>query len=64
MHETWVEYIKLAGQTIVDNAESIVGSEKYLASLNVTVSLYPHEAPIINISRDFYPEGINGMDVK
>ena len=57
MHKEWVEYMKLAGQTIIDNAESIVGSEKSLASVSVTINLYPWDTPTIDIDRTIYPEG-------
>ena len=57
-HEKMVEVLKKCGQSIIENAESIVGHESYLKEVRVTVHLNPSEAATINVDRDFYPEGI------
>jgi hypothetical protein len=57
-HEKMVEALKKCGQSIIENAESIVGHEQYVREIRVTVSLNPTEAATINVDRDFYPEGI------
>ena len=57
-HEKMVEVLKKCGQSIIENAESIVGHEPYLKGVRVTVNLNPSEATTINVDRDFYPEGI------
>lgn len=57
-HEKMVEVLKKCGQSIIENAESIVGHEPYLREIRVTVRLNPTEAATINVDRDFYPEGI------
>ena len=56
----WIDYIRMAGESIAKNAESIVGDEELLQSVSVTILLRPHEAPGIDISRQFYPEGLKG----
>lgn len=56
IHQNWIEYLKACGQSIVDNAESIVGSEPYLSDVTVSIYLRPGEAPYINVDRTFYPE--------
>ena len=57
-HERLIEDLKAAGQSIIDNAESIIGSEKWLHQVRVMITLNPSEATMINVDRDFYPEGI------
>lgn len=57
-HERLIEDLKAAGQSIVDNAESIIGSERWLHQVRVMITLNPSEATMVNIDRDFYPEGI------
>lgn len=61
VHEEWVKFMKAAGQSIIDNAESIVGTEPFLANVTVTVYLCPHEVPRINVDRDFYPESARDL---
>lgn len=53
--EELVEEIKLCGKSIIENAESIVGNEAYLGSLQVTIYVNPAEPIRINIDRDYYP---------
>ena len=56
--EKLIRKVKAIGQSLIDNAESIVGTEKYLSSL--TISCYPcpsdDEVPDIRISKSFAPE--------
>ena len=56
--EKLIRKIKAIGQSLIDNAESIVGTEKYLTSL--TISCYPFptndEIPDIRIRKSFVPE--------
>ncbi len=56
--EQWIDWIRSAGESITENAESIVGTEQKLANVSVTVSIYPGEIPTITVSRDFYPKDI------
>ena len=57
-YQEWIDYMRMAGESIAKNAESIVGDEELLRSVSVTISLYPGEAPEIDISRQFLPEGL------
>lgn len=57
-HKEWVDYIKMCGESIAKNAESIVGNEELLQSVSVTIWIRPGEAPEIDISRQFAPEGL------
>lgn len=56
--EKLIRKIKATGQSLIDNAESIVGTEKYLSSL--TICCYPcpldNEVPDIRVSKSFVPE--------
>lgn len=56
--EQWVDWIRSAGESIAENAESIVGTEDNLDNVSVTVSIHPGELPIITVSRDFYPKDV------
>lgn len=56
--EKLIRKVKAIGQSLIDNAESIVGTEKYLT--NLSISCYPcpldNEVPDIRISKSFVPE--------
>lgn len=60
-HQKLVDYVKISADSIKDNAESIVGSEKYLKDMTVSIRLYPDELPEINIDRNFHPEKLFKM---
>lgn len=59
-YQEWIDYMRMAGESIAKNAESIVGDEELLRSVSVSIWLSPGEAPEIDISRQFLPEGIKG----
>lgn len=61
IHEEYIQYLKMCGESIANNAESIVGSEELLCDLTVTISLEPGRCPNIVVNRDFVPEGIKEM---
>jgi hypothetical protein len=55
--EEMIERIKACGQYIVDNAESILGTEKYITDLHVTCNFYDRsEAPYVSITKDVVPD--------
>lgn len=55
--EEIIERIKACGQYIVDNAESILGTEKYITDLYVTCNFYDRsEAPYVSITKDVVPD--------
>lgn len=55
--ERLIQNIKDCGQSLIDNAESIVGNYKYLGDIKITC--YPSdsdEAVRIEVTNEFYPE--------
>lgn len=53
----YVRQIRYAGESLIKNAESIVGSEKYLSTLRIAIVIDPDDCiPEIDIHRSFYPE--------
>lgn len=55
--EEMIEKIKACGQYIVDNAESILGTDKYITDLYVTCNFYDRsEAPYVSITKDVVPD--------
>lgn len=55
--EEMIERIKACGQYIVDNAESILGTEKYITDLHVTCNFYDRsEVPYVSITKDVVPD--------
>lgn len=55
--EEGIRQIKEIGESLILNAESIVGTEKYLCNVCIRVKIEPGTIPMIDISRTFYPEG-------
>lgn len=50
--------IREAAQTIIDNAESIVGNEKTRNRLSISIDVSDvNELPIISINKDLISEG-------
>lgn len=56
--EDRLKQIKQIGQSIIDNAESILGKEPYRTGLTITATLNPHKVPEIIVERHFIPEGV------
>ena len=56
--EFLIKRVKDAGESLIKNAESIVGDEKYLCNIQIIIDVGPfdEEAPKIEIRRQFYPE--------
>lgn len=57
--EELINEIKFVGQSIIDNADSILGNEKYFLGVRITSNIERNlgNVPTINISRNFIPEG-------
>lgn len=55
--ENGIRQIKEIGESLILNAESIVGTEKYLCSICIRAEISPDAIPEIDISRTFLPEG-------
>ena len=51
-----VEQLKVCAETIIKNAESIVGDERYQGCITVSIMLDPEERPYIRIYKDIYPD--------
>lgn len=52
--------VRNAGESLIKNAGSIVGDEKYLSDLKIviTIPVRGDSIPSINISREFFPENV------
>ena len=57
-NEVRLKQIRQVGQSIIDNAESILGSEPYRTDLIITATFHPRELPTITVERHFIPEGV------
>lgn len=56
--EEMIQRIKDCGQYITDNAEAILGDEKYIRELYLTCNFFDRsEAPYITINKDVIPDG-------
>lgn len=56
--EETVLRIKEAAQSIIDNAESIVGDEKTRTNISITIDVNNiDQLPIVNITKELIPEG-------
>lgn len=55
--EKGIRQIKEIGESLILNAESIVGTEEYLCSICIRAEIEPGTIPQIDIYRTFYPEG-------
>ena len=52
-----IERIRDCGQYIMDNAETILGDEKYVRELYVTCNFFDEsEPPYVTISKDVFPD--------
>lgn len=53
-----IQRIKYCGQYIVDNAETILGEDKYIADLYLTCNFFDRsEAPYVTVNKDIVPDG-------
>ena len=53
-----IQRIKYCRQYIVDNAETILGEEKYIANLYLTCNFFDRsEAPYVTVNKDIIPDG-------
>lgn len=54
--ENGIRQIKEIGESLILNAESIIGTEKYICNVCIRVEINPGTVPKIEISRTFFPE--------
>ena len=53
-----IQRIKYCGQYIVDNAEIILGEEKYITNLYLTCNFFDRsELPYVTVNKDIIPDG-------
>lgn len=53
-----IQRIKYCGQYIVDNAETILGEEKYIINLYLTCNFFDRsEVPYVTVNKDIIPDG-------
>ena len=53
-----IQRIKYCEQYIVDNAETILGEDKYIADLYLTCNFFDRsEAPYVTVNKDIIPDG-------
>lgn len=52
-----VEQLKACAETIIKNAEDIIGSFDYPGGITIRIYINPEESrPCINIDRDIFPD--------
>lgn len=53
-----VRNVRYIGESLIKNAESIVGSERFVSKIEITaeVRTSPEVLPIINTRKEFFPE--------
>lgn len=54
--EEGIRQVQSIGESLIQNAESIVGTEKYICNVCIRVEINPGTVPKIEISRTFFPE--------
>lgn len=53
-----IQRIKYCGQYIVDNAETILGEDEYIANLYLICNFFDRsEAPYVTVNKDIIPDG-------
>lgn len=58
-HEEMIRQVREAGESLIKNAESIVGNEEYLVhnmTVTININMIDIEAPTIEVKREFLPE--------
>lgn len=61
-NEDRLKQIRQVGQSIIDNAESILGTEPFRTDLVIKATFHVNEVPEIIVERHFIPEGVFGED--
>lgn len=51
-----IEQLIACAETIIKNAESIVGDECYSGGMSISIILKADEVPIIKVDKDIYPD--------
>lgn len=48
--------IKEIGESLIKNAESIVGNEQYVKSIYISAKVSTSDDPVIELDKEFWPE--------
>ena len=51
-----IEQLKACAETIIKNAESIVGDEHYAGGMSISIILEANAIPSIKVDKDIYPD--------
>lgn len=54
--DIWVNQLRAVGESLIKNAESIVGSEEYKTSLEISIIFDVERTPVISVKKDILPE--------
>lgn len=56
--ENMIQQIREAGESLIKNAKSLVGTEKYISDIRISFSVDPHPMglPYIDVTKTYYPE--------
>lgn len=56
--EEMIRTIRDVGESLIKNAESIVGTEKYISDIRISfeVDAHPMGVPYVDVTKTFYPE--------
>lgn len=57
-HEAWTNDLIECAKSIIQNAESMVGTETYLTDVTVSIYLEAGSTPRINVDRNSVPDRI------
>ena len=56
--EEYARHIQAVGESIIKNADSIAGNEKYCYGIEIKEMVSPDEPTRIEVTRRFAPEGL------
>lgn len=51
-----IEQLKACAETIIKNAESIIGDEHYAGDMSISIILKADAIPSIKVDKDIYPD--------
>ena len=51
-----ITQVREIGESLIKNAESIVGTEKYLNGISISIDFDYFSIPEIDVNKSFYPE--------
>lgn len=58
-NQEFIRRIKEIGESLIKNADSLVGNEKFIHGINITININPfnNEIQTINVNKEYVPEG-------